>query len=404
MIRAYRQRFYPTRDQERLLAGYFGSARFVWNVGLEMIGRAYSERGERLTYVDVSRQLTVLKQAPEFSWMQDTPSDVYAQKLRDLDRGFVNFFGKRAKYPRFRKRGHAESIRFVFDQRHAGKVRAWLKDGVLVLPKLGALALRDAQGLPEAMPKLVTVSKDAAGRYFASFAVEQVIAHKPATGASVGIDMGITALASLSNGIKIENPKFLDRLDGQLRLQQRHLSRKRKGSGRWRKQRHRVAVIHARIRDSRRDYLHKQTTAIVESQDVMVVESLNIRGMVKNRRLARSIHDASMSEFLRLLEYKAGWYGKTLVAVDQWFPSSKGCSCCGHRMEHMPLGVREWTCPDCGAQHDRDLNAARNVLAEGLRILGGTEESTRVEMGALAGWSRPTGETAVVEARIAERT
>ncbi len=404
MIRAYRQRVYPTKAQESLLAGFFGSVRFVWNVALEMISRAYSERGDRLTYVDVSKQITILKQAPEFAWLKDTPADAYIQKLRDLDRAFSNFFAKRAKYPRFRKRGQSQSIRFIFDHRHTGKVSAWLKDGEMVLPKLGRMKLRDAQDLPTAMPKMVTLSRDSAGRYFVSFTVEQEIAYKSKSGRAVGIDMGVSYLATLSDGSRIENPRALDQLDAQLRVQQRRLSRKQKGSNRRQKQRQRVAKIHARIRDSRQDHLHKATTQLVESQDVICVESLHVKGMVRNRRLARSIHDASMSEFLRLLDYKAGWYGKTMIKVDQWFPSSKTCSCCGHRMESMALGIREWDCPECGAHHDRDVNAARNILGQGLKQLGaGSPEVTRVEMGALASRPKPAGETAVNEARIAER-
>lgn len=404
-IRAYNQRFYPNAGQRQMLSGYFGSARFVWNVALEMIGRAYSEQGERLNYAAVSRQLTMLKRDQNFAWMKDTPSDVYAQKLRDLDRAFANFFAKRAKYPRFRKRGHAEAIRFVFDQRHAGKVKAWLKDGEMVLPKLGRLKLRDARPLPKAMPKMVTISKDAKGRYFVSFTVEEQIALKPIEGRAVGVDMGISArgLAHLSDGTHIPNPKHL-RLDAQLRFRQKRLSRRVKGSNRWHEQRRRVAAIHAKIRDSRRDYLQKQTTMIVESQDVIAVESLNVKGMVKNRRLSRSIHDASMAEFLSMLEYKCGWYGKTLVKVDRWFASTQTCSSCGEKSpEKIVLGVSEWICPSCGETHDRDTNAARNILAEGLHILGGTQELTRVEMGALAGGPRSAGGTAVDESRIVLR-
>jgi len=405
-IRAYKQRCYLTADQRQMLSGYFGSARFVWNVALEMISRAYSDRQERLNYVAVSRQLTILKRDPNFAWMKDTPADVYAQKLRDLDRAFSNFFAKRAKYPRFRKRGHAESVRFVFDRRHASKVQAWLVDGNMVLPKLGRVKLRDASPLPKAMPKMVTVSRDAKGRYFVSFTVEEQIALKPIEGRAVGIDMGISAqgLAHLSDGTSIPNPKHLNRLDARLRFQQKRMSRKVKGSNRWHKQRQRVAALHAKIRDSRRDYLQKQTTAIVESQDIIAVESLNVRGMAKNRRLSRSVHDAAMSEFLSMLEYKCGWYGKTLVKVDQWFASTQTCSSCGEKSpEKIELGVEEWTCPSCGTAHDRDHNAAKNILAEGLHILGGTQESTRVEMGALADGLRSVSETAVDEARIVLR-
>lgn len=403
-IRAYKMRFYPSADQARDLSQYFGASRFAWNVALEMISRAYSDRQERLNYVAVGKQLTQLKRDPNFAWMNDVPSDVYGQKLRDLDRAFSNFFAKRAKYPRFRKRGHAESIRFKFDQRHAGKVAAWLKSGDMVLPKLGRVKLRDGRPLPKAMPKMVTVSKDAKGRYFVSFTVEEAIELKPIQGRVVGIDMGISrrGLAHLSDGTRIENPKHLDRLDAQLRFQQRRLSRKVKGSNRWHKQRQRVAAIHARIRDSRRDYLQKMTSEIIESQDVIAVESLNVKGMVKNRRLARSVHDASMSEFINMLRYKAAWYGKTLVEVDQWFPSTQTCSACGEKSpEKIVLGVESWTCQACGSTHDRDQNAARNILAEGLRVLGpGRPEITRMETEALAVGLRPAGETAVAEVRI----
>lgn len=402
MIRACKQRFYPTAQQREDLNQYFGSARFVYNVALEMISRAYSDRKERLNYVAVSRQLTQLKKDDNFAWMKNTPSDVYAQKLRDLDKAFNNFFAKRAKYPRFRKRGHAESIRFVFDQRHAGKVKAWLKDGEMVLPKLGRVKLRDVSPLPKQMPKMVTVSKDSAGRYFVSFTVEVKQELKPVTDKAVGIDMGLKTLASLSDGSEIVNPRFLESLDKKLRFQQKKLSRRVKGSNRWHKQRQRVAKIHAKIRDSRMDYLQKESSKIVDENQVIVVEDLHVKGMARNRRLARSIHDASMSEFVRMLEYKSAFYGRTFVKVDRWFASTQTCHSCGEKSPvKIKLGVSEWNCPSCGSVNARDYNASKNILDEGLRILGGTEDFKRVNPG--IGGLTSVIPSEQLEARIGQR-
>lgn len=387
-IRAYRIRLYPTAEQEHALRQYFGAARFAWNVGLEMMSRAWSEREHRLTYVDVSKQLTLLKRTPEFDWLQTIPADVINQKLRDLDRAYANFFAKRAKYPGFRGRHHKQSIRFAFDQRHAGKIAGWLK-GEIILPKLGAMKWRDASALPVNMPKMITVSRTPAGRYFASFTVQ----HEPAILAGrkvLGIDMGTSTLAACSDGTRIENPKHLDRLDLRLRFQQRRLSFCQKGSNRRQRKCGRVAKLHARIRDSRQDSLHKATTRIIrESQaGVISVENLHVKGMVRNHRLARSIHDASMAEFLRILKYKAEWAGIEWVEVSRWYPSTKTCSACGHVMGKMDLSVRAWTCPMCGAEHDRDFNAACNIAREGVRILTGSEDSGQVPESA---WIPGTG-------------
>jgi len=374
-IRAYKIRLYPNAEQEQSLSQYFGAARFVWNVGLEMMSRAWSEREDRLTYVDVSKQFTALKRTPEFDWLKAISSDVIIQKLRDLDRAYSNFFAKRAKYPRFRNRHRKQSIRFQFDRRNTGKVAGWVK-GEIVLPKLGVVKWRDGSDLPKTMPKMITVSRDPDGRYFASFAVEYEPARLAGTKA-LGIDVGIASLATCSNGTRIENPRHLDELDARLRFHQRRLSFCQKGSKRYEKRRKRVAKLHAKIRDSRQDSLQKATTRIIrESQaGVIAVENLNIKGMGKNHRLARSIHDASMSEFLRILEYKADWAGIEWVKVDRWYPSSKTCSGCGHKVDEMDLSVREWTCPKCGTSHNRDLNAAINIAREGVRILAGSQDS-----------------------------
>lgn len=397
-IRAYKQEIRPNAMQRAELNQYFGAGRWAFNFGLDMISKAYARRKDGVNYIGVSKLITKLKKTSRYAWLNEIPSDVVSQKLRDLDRAFQNFFAGRAKYPRFRKRKASASIRFNFDPRHCGKVKAWA-NGEMVLPKLGKIKLTEK--LPAGMPKLITISTDGTGRYYASYAVDQVIQFKPKTSSMVGIDMGLNHLATLSDGQKIENPKFLKSLLKTLRIRQKSLSRKRKGSERWKHQARRVAKVHARIRDSRRDYLHKATTAIVENQDVIFVESLHVKGMARNPKLSRTIHDTSMGEFLSMLRYKCEWYGKEFIEVDQWYPSSKTCSCCGHRLDELDLSTRSWTCPKCKAEHDRDVNASRNILAEGLRIRAGSPDFKRVENRALASNQSLNGsETRINEARI----
>jgi putative transposase len=400
-IRAYKQQIFPNAEQKELLESYQSASRFVWNFGLSMISKSYARRKDKTNWMTVSKLITQLKKTSRYEWLNDVPSDVVAQKLRDLDRAYQNFFAKRAKYPRFRKKGSSWSIRFCFDNRHTGKIKSWA-NGEMVLPKIGKIKL--SQKLANGMPKLITISKDGTGAYFASYTVEQNIKHKPKTGSMVGIDMGIKSLATLSNGQVIENPQFLKSMLKTLRKRQKSLSRKHKGSNRWKKQAQRVAKTHAKVRNSRRDYLHKATTAIVENQDIIVVESLRVANMVKNSRLSRSISDTSMSEFISMLEYKCEWYGKEFIKVDTWFASSKTCSCCGHKLDELDLSTRSWECPKCKTRHERDFNASKNILAEGLRITGRTRESDKdvkncVDFSALASVLNGS-ETEKEEARI----
>jgi putative transposase len=383
-LKAYKLRFYPTASQKQQLWQQFGGARWVFNVGLEMISKAWEHRKESLSYVDVSKQLTLAKQTPELGWLKDIDSGVINQKLRDLDAARQNFFrrvkqGKKPGYPKFKKKRGEQSIRLVFDQRHAGKVKAWAQ-GELVLPKLGKVKLRWSQS-PAAMPKLVTVKLDTAGRYWVTMMVEEVVQTLPITGKTVGVDVGIKHLAILSDGAKVDNPKHLQRRLRQLRHQGRALSRKKKGSKRWQRQRLKVARLHAEIRDCRVNALHQASRQIVNDNQVICIESLNIKGMLGNRKLARHLSDAGIGEFHRQLQYKAEWAGRTLIAIDQWFPSSKTCSTCGHTLDELRLDVREWTCQKCGTHHDRDINAAINIEHEGLKQLipGGAGESMRVE-------------------------
>jgi putative transposase len=231
------------------------------------------------------------------------------------------------------------------------------------------LAIRWSRQIPKAAKvTTVTVSKDSAGRYFVSLLCDDVVAKKPASNGKVGVDLGLTHFAILSTGEKIATPKTFRTHEAKLAKLQRRLARKQKGSNRRAKAKMKVARLHAKIADARRDFLHKLSTRLINENQVIAVESLSVSNMQKNRCLAKSISDASWSEFLRQLEYKAKWYGRELIGIDRWYPSSKRCSNCGYTISKMPLNVREWTCLECGAIHDRDVNAARNVLAAGLAV------------------------------------
>jgi putative transposase len=285
------------------------------------------------------------------------------QSLRHLQLAFTNFFAKRSRYPRFKtkKRSHrsAEYTTSAFRYR----------DGRLTLAKMTEpLAIVWSRPLPAAaQPSTVTVSQDAAGRWFVSLLCDDRIEPLPATTATVGVDAGLDHLLTLSTGEKITNPRYERKDRARLARAQRELARKEKGSANRAKARRKVARVHARIGDRRRDHLHKLTTRLVRDNQTIVIEDLTVRNMVTNHRLARAISDAGWRQFRTMLAYKADWHGRDLIAVDRWFPSSKLCSACGVLAEKMPLTVRTWTCR-CGAVHDRDVNAARNILAEGLSV------------------------------------
>ncbi len=284
-------------------------------------------------------------------------------ELRRLQDAFADFFAKRAKYPSFKRKGGRQSAEYTRS--------GFTWDGVsLKLAKMDApLAIRWSRMLPKgAKPTTVTVSRDSAGRHFVSMLCDDTVAAKPLTEGVFGIDLGLTHFAILSTGEKIAAPNPFPRKEARLAKLQRRLAKKTKGSARRAKARLKVARLHAKIAGCRRDFLHKLSIRLINENQVIAVESLSVSSMQKNRCLSESIADASWSEFLRQLEYKAHWYGRTLAGIDRWFPSSKRSSDCGHTVSKMPLNVRAWACPGCGSIHDRDVNAARNVLAAGLAV------------------------------------
>ena len=361
--RAYRFRFYPTPEQELILARTFGCARFAYNHMLRLRTDAWFQRQERVGYHETSAALTKLKRDPEFAWLNEVSSVPVQQALRHLQTAFANFFAKRARYPSFKRKDGPQSAEYT--------TSAFKWDGkALKLAKMDApLAIRWSRTLPRgAKPTTVTVSRDAAGRYFVSMLCDDSVSAKPQAAGRVGIDLGLTHFAILSTGEKIAAPNTFRKNEAKLAKLQRRLAKKTRGSARRAKAKLKVARLHAKIADSRRDFLHKLSTRLINENQVIAIESLSVSNMQKNRCLSKSISDASWSEFVRQLEYKAHWYGRALVGIDRWYPSSKRCSDCGHTVAAMPLNVREWTCPECGSIHDRDVNAARNVLAAGLAV------------------------------------
>jgi putative transposase len=363
--RAYKYRFYPSPEQAEELSRTFGCVRLVYNKALEARTAAWYREQRRVSYVQSSAMLTEWKKTEELGFLNEVSSVPLQQALRHLQGAFAAFWEKRSRYPAFKSRKKsrqsAEYTRSAF---------RW-RDGRLTLAKMAQpLDIRWSRPLPDgAEPSTVTVSRDAAGRWFASLLVETTVRRLDPVAESVGIDAGITALVTLSTGEKIDNPQHERRDRARLAKVQRALSRKQKGSANRAKARLKVARAHARITDRRRDFLHKLTTRLVRENQTVVIEDLAVRNMVRNHTLARAISDASWRNLRIMLEYKCDWYGRDLVVVDRWFPSSKTCSACGHVVEKLPLNVREWTCPGCGAVHDRDVNAAINIRAAGLAVL-----------------------------------
>ncbi|MEU8264346.1 RNA-guided endonuclease TnpB family protein [Micromonospora sp. NPDC048999] len=369
--RAYKYRFYPSPEQAELLGRTFGCVRVVYNRALEARTRAWVVDRQRSTYVQSSAWLTEWKRTDELAFLNEVSSVPLQQTLRHLQAGFVAFWDKRSRYPRFKSkrksRASAEFTRSAF---------RW-RDGRLTLAKMTSpLDIVWSRPLPEGVePSTVTVSRDPAGRWFVSLLVEDpAVGPLPPVTGEVGVDAGITSLLTLSRPIpgvsdergKVANPRFGQADRRKLARAQRDLARKQKGSANRAKARLRVARIHARIADRRRDHLHKLTTRLVRETQTVVIGDLSVRNMLRNRRLARVISDAAWSEFRRMLEYKAAWYGREVIPVDRWYPSSKTCSACGLVNTTLALNDRVWTCPGCQTGHDRDINAARNILAAGL--------------------------------------
>jgi putative transposase len=361
--RAYRYRFYPTSEQAQILARTFGCARYVYNWALRLRTDAYYQDKQRLGYNELSARLTKLKQQPETAFLNEVSCVPPQQALRHLEKAFHHFFEGRAAYPTFRTRHGDQSAEYTSS--------AFQWDGKqLTLAKMETpLDIHWSRAIPkDSRPTTVTVTKDSANRYFVSILVEEDITPWPVVNKEVGLDLGLKSMVITSDGHTSGNPKFFAKEEKKLARAQRQLAKKKKGSKNRAKAKHRVAKIHARIADRRRDYQHKLSTRMIRENQTICVESLHVKNMLKNHCLAKSISDVGWGEFVRQLEYKAQWYGRTLVKIDKFYPSSKRCFDCGHILDSLSLDVRHWTCPECGMAHDRDINAARNILAAGQAV------------------------------------
>jgi putative transposase len=362
MKRAYKYRFYPTPEQSALLAQTFGCVRFVYNSILRWRTDAYDERKEKIGYLQANARLTALKKEPEYTWLNEVSCVPLQQSLRHQQSAFTNFFAGRAAYPAFKSKRHKQAAELTSS---AFKYR----DGNLYMAKSKApLNIRWSRELPST-PSTITLSRDAAGRFFVSCLCEFEPVSLPISAKTVGIDVGLKDLFVTDSGFKSDNPRHTAKYAVRLALLQRRLSKKAKSSKNRAKARLKVAKLHAKIADCRLDNLHQLSRRLINENQVVCVESLKVKNMIRNPKLSKAIADAGWGELVRQLQYKGEWAGRSIVAIDPYFPSSKRCSCCGFTMKKMPLDVRQWVCPECGEPHDRDINAARNIKAAGLAVL-----------------------------------
>lgn len=364
ITKSFKYRIYPNKQQKNQIAKTFGCVRFVYNYYLDMRIKAYEKDKTTLNYYDCAKDLKRLK--TEFVWLKEADSRALQSSLEDLDRAYQNFFKKNAKFPKFKnKKTHSFSYRSKYALGNIQYMGKYIK-----LPKLGRVKTKNKL-IPQGRILSATVSQEPSGRYYVSLNCTDVEVNVlPTVDKNIGIDLGIKDFAITSDGEKIPNPKYLQQSLQKLAKLQKELSRKTRGGSNWKKARVKVARLHEHIANQRKDYLHQLSTKLVRQSNIICVENLQVKNMTENHILARNIADVSWSEFVRQLEYKAGWYGRKLVKVDRWFPSSQICSCCGEQFTvTKDLSVREWMCPKCNSKLDRDINAAINIRNEGLKIL-----------------------------------
>jgi putative transposase len=369
MRTAYRCRAYPDPAQQAVLNRTFGCVRVVWNTTPAARRQRYATERKATSYGQTSRALTAMKNDPGLAFLAEVSCVPLQQTLRHQHQAFCAFFARHAHYPRFKSRHARQSA-------HYTRSAFTMRGGVLRLAKTDE-PLPFVWSWPEVdmtalNPSMVIVSRERDGRWYVTFATDTELPEPlPAAGRAVGVDLGISDFAATSDGEKVANPRHLERKARNLARYQRRLARCEKGSANRAKARAKVARAHRKVRNARSDFLHRASTRLVRSNDAIMIEDLNVSGMVRNRHLARSISDCGWGEFRRQLEYKCQRYGRRLVVIDRWYPSSRTCSACGYLLATLSLGTRHWTCPSCGTRHDRNINAAKNILAAGLAVAGG---------------------------------
>lgn len=366
MRTAYRCRAYPDQAQQAVLARTFGCVRVAWNRTLAERNRQYHAEGRSMSYAASDAALTAMKRDPDLAYLNEVSSVPLQQALRHQHQAFCAFFAKRARYPRFKSRHARQSA-------HYTRSAFTMRGGALRLAKTGS-SLRFTWSWPEVDvacvdPTMVVVSRESDGRWYVTFVIDTEVPEPlEATRRTVGIDLGVRDFAVTSNGEKIANPRQLEGKARNLARYQRRLARCQRGSANRAKAKVKVARAHRKVRNARSDFLHRASTRLIRGNDVIVIEDLAVKNMVRNRHLARSISDCGWGEFRRQLEYKCHRYGRQLVVIDRWYPSSKTCSACGHLLAELSLSTRTWQCPSCGTRHDRDVNAAKNILAAGQAV------------------------------------
>ena len=362
MNKGVKFRIYPNKGQKNLINNTFGCCRLIYNKGLDMRNKAF-ENDEKIGYSQTSAMLTKLKQEEEFGFLKNVDSIALQQTLRDLDRGFLNFFQKRAAHPKFKsKHNHHQSYRTINQKDNIRIVGKYIK-----LPKLGYVKLK--QSMEVGKINNATIEKTPTGKYFVVLNVDFEPQLKANNGKSVGIDVGLKEFYTDSDGNVVNNPKYLEKSMRKLIKEQRRLSRKQNGSNNRNKQRIKVAMVHEKICNQRNDFLQKQSTKLIRENQTICIEDLNVKGMVRNHKLAKHISSVSWSKFFEMLEYKALWYGNNIIKVPTMYPSSQTCSCCGYKNPLVRnLAIRKWKCPECDAVHQRDINASINILNKGLSV------------------------------------
>lgn len=383
--KGYKYRIYPTKEQQQMLAAFFGCCRFVYNRCLDLRKSAYEADKRKVSAAECMRYVTKLRSGADTAWLAGCDSMALQEAVKDLDRAYRNFFEKRAGYPRFKKKYASEQSYRTRNQNNGIRIA---DRNHIRIPVAGTFKAKISR-IPEGRILNATISRSCSGKYFISICVEEEVVPKPNNGCMTGIDVGIKVFYTDSNGNTVDAPKPLKALEKKLRREQKKLSRMIEAdiagyTGHRRpvfkrplsecrniqKQRAKVARVHEHIRDIRLDFLHKVSTALVNENQVIGIEHLNVKGMVRNRRLAKAISDVSWSTFFNLLEYKAYEHGCTVIKVPTFFPSSQTCTCCGYKNPLVKdLSVRDWTCPVCGTVHDRDENAAENILKKALEML-----------------------------------